>query len=294
MKDTLIIGSQGYIGSALYGKLQDRSIGVDINGGEICINYGQLTKKEISKYKNIVLLAASAGVKPCEGDIKYSFKNNVSNFIQLLSKIKNYQKFIYASSGSIYGDIGGQLASEDCNTLESVSYYDLTKKINDMYASLSNIEYYGLRFGTVNGKTQYSNIIRDDVIINSMVKNAIINKKIKSINPSVSRGILGLNDLCNAIEIIINTSNDNRGIYNMASFNCSVKEISDYVSNRFLCNVETKEDDSSKMYDFKLNTEKFCNRYNFTFKDSIENISDSLLDNFEIANFIRRDKCLKI
>jgi nucleoside-diphosphate-sugar epimerase len=293
MKDTLIIGSEGYIGSALYGKLKDRSIGIDVYGSDVSINYGQLTKKEISKYKNIVLLAANAGVKPCEGAIKYSLQNNVINFTKLLSKINKKQKFIYASTGSIYGNTKEATVSENELNFIPSTYYDLTKYIDDMYASLSNIEYYGLRFGTVNGKTSFSNKVRDDVIINSMIKNAIVNKKITAVNTNVNRGILGLNDLCNAIEAIIDNSKNNRGFYNIASFNTTVGEISDYISNRLLATIEIKRDNNI-LYDFKLNTNKFCDTYQFKFEESLETICNDLIKDFNSIDFIRRDKCLKI
>lgn len=296
MKDTLIIGSNGYVGSALYNRLKERSDGIDICGSDAdkCIDYGKITKAELKKYENIVLLAASSGVKPCQGLIKYSLKNNVINFTKLLDKINKKQKFIYASTGSVYGNTNGEIVDESDNRFTPSTYYDITKNINDMYASLSNIEYYGLRFGTINGKTVFSNKVRDDVVINAMVKNSIINKKIMSINPDVNRGLLGLNDLCNAIVTIIDSKKDNRGIYNLASFNCSVGDIANYISNRFSSDVEIKIDKKNRFYDFKLKTDKFCKTYEFKFEESLETICDSLIIDFEKINFIRRDECLKI
>ena len=291
MKDTLVIGSSGYIGSAVYSKLQDRANGLDICNG---INYSKLKKTELSKYKNIILLAANSSVGSCVGNPKYSLKNNVLNFVNLLNKLNKNQKLIYASSGSIYGNTEGNIVSEIYTKFQTVSYYDLTKYTSDCYAALSKVQYYGLRFGTVNGKIPESNIVRDDLIVNAMTKNAILHKKITSINPEVSRGILGLNDLCEAVNLIIESPMDNRGIYNLASFNSDVGTIANYIKDRFECEVDIKKDTKKKMYDFKLNTCKFKSVYNFEFKDTISTICDSIQKDFKNIEFIRRDKCLKI
>lgn len=44
MKDTLIIGSSGYIGSSLINLLKDRSVGLDISGADVNINYKKIQK----------------------------------------------------------------------------------------------------------------------------------------------------------------------------------------------------------------------------------------------------------
>lgn len=294
MKDTLIIGSNGYIGSAIFNKLKDQSVGLDVDNSDLTMDYGKIKKKELSKYKNIVLLAGSSSVKSCDGHIKYSFKNNVSNFIKLIGNLNVKQKLIYASSASIYGNTNGQIVDELYNNFTPISFYDLTKKIIDLYCQTSKIQYYGLRFGTVNGKTEYSNIVREDLIINAMTKSAILNGKISCINPDVNRGILGLNDLCNAIETIIKAKKNNSGIYNLASFNSSVRDISQHIANHFNCKIDIKNNTEDITYNFKLDTNKFCKNYNFEFKDSISSIIDQISIDFDKINFIRRDQCLKI
>lgn len=160
------------------------------------------------------------------------------------------QKLIYASTASVYGNTNGQTVDETYINNNTSSYYDLTKKFADEYASFSNIEYYGLRFGTVNGKIKESHLVRDDLIINAMTKNSIMGNKINCINLEVNRGILGMTDLCNAVKTILDNSSDNRGIYNLSSFNTTVGDIASYVSNRFNTEIEFKKDDKIKLYDF--------------------------------------------
>lgn len=295
----LLIGSSGYIGSSLKKYLSSEDLVCldlinDKHGNNTIIkDYNDITTDELSSFDAIVLLAANSGVAPCEGHPKYSLDNNVVKFVNLLHKIKNNQKFIYASTCSIYGDIKGNLAKESDPFYSALNYYDLTKYIRDSYSKLSNIEYYGLRFATVNGRVKESTIVRDDVIINSMIKNAFFNKKIKCINPNVSRGILGLNDLCRAIKKIL-YGPDKRGIYNLSSFNSTVGEISNYIVNKYNVESEVLEDVSKKTYDFKVDCSKFINSYNFKFEENLDTITDIIYNDIEKIDFIRRQECLKI
>lgn len=293
MKDTLIIGSEGYIGKALYSYLKNRSEGVDITGSpDIIMNYSKIKKSTIKKYKNIVLLAANSSTQQCQGEAKNSLENNIVNFVNLLSKIGKKQKFIYASSASIYGNTCNKSMDENYNTFKAINYYDLTKYAADCYAQLSNVQYYGLRFGTVSGCLDNSLLIRDDTVINSMTKNALQNKKIKCINGDVHRALLGIGDLCKAIEAIID-GKDNRGIYNLASFNSSVKDIANFISNKYKCEVELIENDNQRTYDFMINCDKFKKVYKFNFSDTLDNITEGISKNIDSLNFVRRTECIK-
>lgn len=296
MKDILLIGSNGYIGSALLHFLQEQVETVDICGNpNYKVDFKTISKKDINKYKTVILLAGNSSVQSCNGKAKYSFDNNVKNFIYLLDKMKKKQKLIYASSASVYGNTNNKIVDEEYSEFSNINYYDLTKYTIDCYAKLSNLNYYGLRFGTVNGKIKNSNTVRGDVIINAMIKNAIINNKISCINPDVNRAILGITDLCKAVLKITQDEDIKKsGIYNLASFNTTVGDIGRFISNKLNCEIEISNNNTNKLYDFKLNTSKFEKNFNFLFKDTIESISESILNDFENVNFVERKECLKI
>ena len=119
MKKILLIGSAGYIGTQLYSELQD----YDVTCVDTCWfdeplhdcikkDFNELSTEFIQSFDVVILLAGHSSVKMCEGEFTNAFSNNVTNFINLLGKLTKSQKFIYASSSSVYGSVGGKTVSE--------------------------------------------------------------------------------------------------------------------------------------------------------------------------------------
>ena len=231
IKKILIIGGCGYVGSALY-KYLTKNYAVDtldlewygnfVNKDNIVRDFSTLNKEEIGEYSAVVLLAGHSSVKMCDRNMVSTMKNNVYNFVELFEKIGIYQTFIYASSSSVYGDTKEDIVDETHTYFEPNNFYDLSKYEIDAYASLENKTSFGLRFGTVNGSSPN---LRNDIMINAMTYNGMKNKKVFCFNPEIHRPILGIKDLCRVIETIIEQGTyENRGIYNVASFNSTAKK----------------------------------------------------------------------
>lgn len=305
MKTVLIIGNKGYIGSKLMKDFKNlyNLNGIDIGwfstNPESSIDYNDLNEEYIKSFDSIVLLAGHSSVKMCNNDMQSSFNNNVRNFANLLYKMKENQKLIYASSSSVYGIVGSNTVDETYNNFIPHNDYDVTKYCIDLLAQRSYVQYYGLRFGTVNG---YSPIVRNDVMINSMTYNAIINNEIKLYIKETIRPILGINDLSKAIQVIIESDNDNRGIYNLASFSDTAEGIANSVSRITGIKINHYDVDpnnignakmETKSYNFDIDCSKFKETFNFTFKDTAENITKELVENFNKIEFTNRNKNIK-
>lgn len=293
MSKILLIGSDGYIGSKLklsFLGLTHQLTSVDLglfntNSNTLILDYNTLSKEFLQDFDVVILLAGHSSVKMCEGDIKYSYYNNVDNFIKIVSKLNKKTKFIYASSSSVYGKCN-TTATEDYREFTPYNNYDVTKHMIDMYIERCDIEYYGLRFGTVNG---YSPVLRDDVMINAMYCNSLKNGQINLYIKNIMRPILGIEDLIRAIFRIIDCKTDLRGIYNLASFNKSAEEIANEVGriiNVPVIEYETNPNDiiiNSKLqtvcYDFKIDTTKFEKTFDFKFYETIETIVKGLQSN---------------
>jgi UDP-glucose 4-epimerase len=292
MKKILIIGGNGYVGTYLNYVYKDlyQIVNYDINwfsNFDINQDMKNIEENFLSDFDVVILLAGHSSVKMCDGNMLSSFKNNVQNFVELISKLDPKKKFIYASSSSVYGHTNNSIVSEDYDTFIPNNYYDLTKQIIDTYAKQSNLNFYGLRFGTVNG---WSPNLRVDIMINSMVNSALTDGHIKLYIKDIMRPILGINDLSRAIKSIIDSDEDKPGIYNLASLNSTAEEIAISVSKVLdLPIIEYNRDELEKItntklqttaYNFAINSNKFEKNFKFKFEDTIESIVKGLVDNF--------------
>lgn len=294
----LIIGGCGYTGSAIgkYLGSKHNITNVDLewfgnysNATNINIDFNNLTTQFLDEFNVIILTAGHSSVKMCDNDLQSSFNNNVRNFVNLTNKLKD-QKFIYASSASVYGNTSATELSEDNVNFSPINYYDMTKLHIDHIMQLSNLDYYGLRFGTVNGPAPN---IRTDVMINAMVNTAMQKGEIHVFNKDTRRSILGINDLCRVIDTIIdNNKKANRGVYNTASFTNTAGEIAEAVGR--LAGVPVIDKDpptvilneklQNKTYDFGISTAKFENTFSFKFTDTLDSITQEMVDNYAKCN----------
>lgn len=300
MKKILIIGNSGYIGSKLSNDYSNEYMIHGIDTGWFTkiptpTDFNSLTAEYIQCFDVVILLAGHSSVKMCESSLSSAFNNNVRNFMNLLNKMSDKQRLIYASSSSVYGIVGTNIVDETYTNFIPQNHYDVTKYTIDLLAQRSNIEYYGLRFGTVNG---YSPRLRSDVMINSMTYSALTDGEIKLYIKDIQRPILGINDLSRAIKTILDSDSDNRGIYNLASFSDTAENIAINVSSVTGKPIKHYEADptnisnsklQTKCYDFDIDSSKFIKTYNFEFSDTARSLTQELVNNFSSIEFSNRN-----
>lgn len=300
MKKILLIGGCGYIGSGLYVHLTSHNhtvttidvewFGNVTNPHNLKQDFSLLDNNFVQSFDVVILLAGHSSVKMCENNMQATFENNVANFVTLLAKIGSDQKFIYASSSSVYNNADTDECTENLSLSSNpTNGYDLSKREIDWYASLSGKHYYGLRLGTVNG---YAPNLRTDLMINAMYNSALTHNEISLFNPKIKRPILGIKDLNSAVEAIVTSTEKNPGIYNLASFNSTAEEIATAVSS--YCSVPVFENENpgtiintklqTNAYDFKINSDKFCDTFNFAFAETTNSILGSLNEGFKKAH----------
>ena len=108
----------------------------------------------------VVHLTALAGVRPSIQDPAAYFHNNVNGTMNLLECVRHHpgQRFVMASSSSVYGNLLESPFGEDCETAKPVSPYAASKKSGEVlahcYHHLYGVPITLLRFFTVYGPRQ--------------------------------------------------------------------------------------------------------------------------------------------
>lgn len=286
-KRALLLGGSGYLGSAVHAYLKGSAWTADTldlewfgspAGVQSSVrDYATLTRAELAEYSAVILFAAHASVLMCARDREAAFTNNVANFVELLGKLDG-QRFVYASSARVYGAEPGVEASEVEDRFQAATYYDLMKCEIDHYARLSDVDYYGLRLGTASGFAPH---LRTDVMLNKMYASWRETGTIHVVNPEVSRPILGVQDLCRAVEVVLDTESPRPGLYNLASFNSTVGEIAESAAH--LLGAEIMTAPPALAHDMRMSTRKFQETFGFQFRDTPQAILTSLEGGWETA-----------
>ena len=276
----LLLGGTGYIGSRLYRHLTAQGIAVDtvdlelrgnrVNPDNVKMDYQYLTAQFLSGYDTIVLLAAHANVAQSLQDPYGAFENNLVKFAGLISKLAG-QRLIYASSSSVYSGVGGQAVDENWRTFNFVNMYDFTKYACDAVSRMLYGNFYALRFGTVCGASEN---LRLDLMINKMVWSGLTQGRLTVSNPEVRRPILGIDDLCRAVALIVE-GEDRPGIYNLCSFNTTVVDVGRAVAEILGCELQLGA--PSPTYDFSMENGKIALEYGFRAEETVATIVAGLL-----------------
>ena len=297
MKKILLIGGNGYIGSRLYTYLIN--LNYDVTNIDLCwfgkvhnktivIDYKHLTKEELSKYSHIVLLAAHSSVSMCTDNFNSCFKNNVANFADLIGKLDD-QMLIYASTCAIYGK-SKELVTEDEPIKDALNFYDYTMIARENIANLHpNKNLIGLRFGSVAG---FSKNFRSENLINSLTL-ASKNKSLTVANGEAMRSVLGIFDVCCAIEKLIFENTIKHKIYNISSVNDKIINFGNAIKTITNSELVVNESAFKTDYSFSCSSKLFEQDYNFKFRDNIESMYNDIITNCDnIAFNVKRGKII--
>lgn len=240
----LVIGGAGFVGTELVEELLKFNYEVDVvdlcwfgnylpNGCKLikkdAIN---LVKDDLVGYDQVIFLAGLSNDPMADLSGPHNFIHNcaVPTYIAILAKEAGVKRFIFASSASVYGFTNNEVYDEESKPL-TVFPYGMSKlqaergifQIVDKHFSVI-----ATRKGTVCG---YSHRMRFDLVVNTMFKTAVLNKKITINNPALQRPILAVKDAVRAYVFIIRSPFNVSGIFNVISENTNIGELGETVQS---------------------------------------------------------------
>lgn len=248
----LLTGGAGYIGSVLTQKLLDRGYKVRIYdrffwGREhlpknrhlelVTGDIRNFDAKNLFAIDSIIHLAALSNDPTAEFNPKANFAINfkATKKLATIAKKAGIQRFIYASSCSVYYSSlarGSTVLYREGDKIRPKAPYSYSKWMSEnalLAIKSKNFHPLILRAGTVYG---FSPRMRYDLVVNTMVKDALSKKSIMVISRGIQwRPIVDIDDLCRAYLLALEAPEDliSGQIFNVLYDNFQVKDIAEQV-----------------------------------------------------------------
>jgi nucleoside-diphosphate-sugar epimerase len=263
----LVTGGCGYKGHVLVPKLLERGYDVIVFDIEWFGNY-LIPHKNLSIIKgdvrdtesiplegvDCIIHLSSIANDPCSDlDPKLTWEISALATMQLADKARRngIKRFIYASSGSVYG-VKEELQVTENLELEPISEYNKTKMVgervllsyeNDMVVQI-------VRPATVCG---YSPRMRLDVSVNLLTMQALTNGKITVFGGDQIRPNIHIDDITDLYLHLIDHP-EITGIYNAGFENISIKDIANLISKKITAEISVTPSNDPRSY--RINSDK--------------------------------------
>ncbi len=242
MKNVLITGGAGYIGSMLTTKLVNLNFNVTVidilkfskqslnhlffknnfNFIKANVKDKKLMKKLIKKNEYIIPLAALVGAPLCEKNKKEAVAINLNSIKFLMKNVSQKNKIIYLTTNSGYGIGEKNKFCDERSPLRPISLYGKTKVEAEKEVSRFKNSIC-FRLATVFG---YSYRMRTDLLFNNFVYNSIKQKELVLFEPNFRRNFIHVNDVVDGVLYSINNFNNLKSnVYNLGLSSANLSKL---------------------------------------------------------------------
>ena len=287
----LVTGGCGYKGHVLVPKLLTAGYDVRVVDTQWFGNFHpehprlEVTLGDVNDLSTIgfdgvdaIIHLASIANDPC-GDLnpKLTWETSCLATMQLADEAarRGIQRFIYASSGSVYGVKSEDKVTEELS-LEPISEYNKTKMVSERvllsYQDRMNIQI--VRPATVCG---VSSRMRLDVSVNMLTMQALTKGKITVFGGTQVRPNIHIDDICDLYLFLLqNPQHD--GIFNAGFENISILDIARMIKDRVSCDIIVTESNDPRSY--RLDSTKLLNT-GFVPKKSVQHAISDIIHSFD-------------
>ncbi len=289
-KKILILGGGGYVGSHLSNHLIKKGYKITVfdtfwfgnklvkkkNLKIIKGDIRDIKKISFKNYYSIIHLANIANDPSVELNPTLSWDVNVFASYEIIKKAikENVKKFIYASSGSVYGIKKERFVTEELD-LKPLSIYNRTKMIAErVFLSFSDkIKIYSIRPATVCG---VSPRMRLDVTVNLLTFKALKYGEMTLFGGDQIRPNININDMSRVYEFILK-HNVEPGFYNAGFENLSIKQIAKKIQKKIPSKIKIKKVFDQRSY--RQCSDKLLG-VGFTRKYGVDEAIDEIIYNY--------------
>jgi nucleoside-diphosphate-sugar epimerase len=259
----LVTGGCGYVGSVLVPQLLSDGHNVLVIDDQWFGNFlpshpelaiskksiNQIDDADLNGIEAVIHLANVANDPSVELNPTFSWEVNVlhtTQFLELCKRAKSVKKFMFASSGSVYGVKSEPNVTEELS-LVPISAYNKTKMSAERVC-LSYAEYFDVicvRPATVCG---VSPRMRFDVVVNMFVLQAFTKGKITVLGGEQVRPNIHIDDMASVYTHFLGKNGLGSAIYNAGFENISVMDIAKMVQEVFKVEIEVKPSNDPRSY----------------------------------------------
>ncbi len=208
--------------------------------------YQELDRESIREADAILWFAGHSSVKKSVEDPTGAIANNCSDLIEFVKYKRPETRLIYASTGSLYSyrydrseNNPPLMLSEQETRLTCFNPYDQTKAAFDALANLVGSNLVGLRLGTISG---FSPRLRPELVFNGMNVAALREGVVRVSNADAWRCITFLDDLAQAIDVLLDAPGTLPDIVNIGSMNIRIGELARRIADYHGVRIEQYPD----------------------------------------------------
>ena len=242
MKNILIVGGAGYIGTRLSNHLFDSGYKVHVIdnfwfGDKLNPSISKEKKSlwdikpsELTSYDAIMFLAGLSNdpMAMFRPDLNFIENSSAPMYLAFIAKEAGVKRFVCASSCSVYGFTKNKTLNESSLVKPAYAYGISKLQCERGLETLEDDNFKPIIFrkGTVGG---WSPKMRYDLVVNTMLKSAFTTQKIVVNNPKIWRPLIDIRDVIQGYQKALEADLNVSGVYNLSGGNMTIGQLGEAV-----------------------------------------------------------------